>query len=275
MIIFVLVLLGLCFGSFVNALVWRLHQQSLPNSRQPKKVDLSIMHGRSVCPNCQHQLRALDLIPVLSWLGLRGRCRYCHRPISWQYPVVELATALLFVASYIWWPVDFKAMGIAQFVVWLIMLVGFMALVVYDLRWMLLPSRLIWPLGALALLQVVVLSINYHDVSYLLGGLWGVLCLGGLFYALYQFPGRQLIGGGDVRLGVVLGLLVGGPLRALLLLFLASLVGSAFSLPMLASGRKALSRKVPFGPFLIIATVLVYLFGAGLISWYKRQFLLL
>ncbi|MEO8785399.1 MAG: prepilin peptidase, partial [Candidatus Saccharimonadales bacterium] len=246
-----------------------------PKSQQPKKVDLSIMHGRSVCPSCQHQLATLDLVPVLSWLALRGRCRYCRQPISSQYPLVELVTVLLFVGSYLWWPLGFGAIGVFQLVVWLIMLVGFMALIIYDLRWMLLPSRLVWPLAALALLQTIVLTIHYNNLSYLLAGFWGLLCLAGLFFALFQFPKRQLIGGGDVRLAVVLGLLVGGPLRAILLLFLSSIIGTIFSLPLLASGRKALTRKVPFGPFLIIATIIVYLFGAGLIGWYKRQFLLL
>lgn len=275
MIIVLLIVLGLCFGSFTNALVWRVHEQAKPKAKQPKKVNLSIMNGRSVCPNCQHQLSALDLVPVLSWLALRGKCRYCRKPISWQYPLVELTTALLFVGSYIWWPNGFATAGLVQFIFWLVFLVGFMALVVYDLRWMLLPDRLVLPLIGLAIAQVVLLSVLQQSPGLLLEAFWGLLFLAGLFYALYQFPGRQLIGGGDVRLAVCLGLLVGGPLSAILLLFLSSIIGTLFSLPLLASGRKALSQKVPYGPFLIIATVIVYLFGASLISWYKRQFLLL
>ena len=275
MIVFMLVLLGLCFGSFTNALVWRFHEQAKPKAKQPKKVDLSIMHGRSVCPSCQHQLSALDLIPVISWLGLRGKCRYCRRAISAQYPLVELTTALLFVGSYIWWPYGFSNVGVFQFVIWLIMLVGFMALLIYDLRWMLLPNRIVFPLIVLAILQVIVLTVANSDATILLGAIWGVIFLAGLFYGLYAVSKGAWIGLGDVKLAIVLGLLVSGPLMAVLVLFLSSVIGIICSLPILAGGKKALTRKVPYGPFLIIATIIVYLFGASMITWYKRQFLLL
>src|SRR5580700_9634934 len=120
MIIVVLAVLGLCLGSFVNALVWRLHEQSNPkqktkNKKQKAKQlsanELSILRGRSMCPDCHHQLAAKDLVPVISWLDLRGKCRYCHRPISIQYPLVELATAGLFVFSYFFWPLAFNGVG--------------------------------------------------------------------------------------------------------------------------------------------------------------------
>src|SRR4051812_7602742 len=103
MIYAILVVLGLCFGSFVNALVWRIHEQAEQGSKKkPNKsyIDkLSIRKGRSMCPHCRHELKALDLLPVVSWLALRGKCRYCGKPISVQYPLVELLTACLFVTS--------------------------------------------------------------------------------------------------------------------------------------------------------------------------------
>jgi prepilin signal peptidase PulO-like enzyme (type II secretory pathway) len=106
MIIAVLVVLGLCFGSFANALVWRVHEQA--GQAAKKKPDkkylkqLSVAKGRSMCPNCKHELVAKDLIPVLSWLALGGKCRYCAKPISIQYPLVEVALASLFVVSYLY-----------------------------------------------------------------------------------------------------------------------------------------------------------------------------
>ncbi len=81
-----------------------------------------------MCPHCKHRLVAIDLVPVLSWLTLGGKCRYCHKSISVQYPLVELATALLFVASYIWWPVPVSGVQIAIFALWLVLLVGLLAL---------------------------------------------------------------------------------------------------------------------------------------------------
>jgi len=274
MIILVLVLLGLCFGSFTNALVWRIHEQSRTKSKKAKQ-ELSITKGRSMCPDCRHTLNALDLIPVISWVTLKGRCRYCRKPISWQYPLVELLTAGLFVFSYAFWPFGWQAMGIMQFAIWLVMLVGFMALAVYDLRWQLLPTRIILPLGWLALAEVVVLTAWHKDGLVALGAALGVLCLAGLFYAIYQVSDGTWIGGGDVRLAVVIGLLVGGPLKVVLVLFFASLLGILASLPTLIYKKGVLKVRIAFGPFLIVATVIVYLFGTSLIVWYKRQFLLL
>lgn len=266
------VILGLAFGSFVNALVWRVHEQS--KSKKPAK-DLSIMQGRSMCPACHHQLGALDLLPVVSWVMLKGKCRYCHKPISWQYPLVELFTAALFGFSYIFWPFGWSGLGIFQFVIWLSMLTGFMALAVYDIRWQILPNRIIYPLGALALVQAIVLAFGHKDWHVILGALLGVLCLGGLFYVLFQVSGGKWIGGGDVRLGFVLGLLVGGPSQAILLLFIASLLGTVASLPVLAAKKPDLKRRVAFGPFLLAAGVIVYLFGASMVNWYKTRLLLL
>lgn len=273
MIILVLVLLGLCFGSFTNALVWRIHEQAKTKNKA-KQAELSIMKGRSMCPGCRHTLGFWDLIPVLSWVGLKGKCRYCHKPIP-DTPLAELLTPVLFVLSYAFWPFGWSHLGIAQFVAWLAVLTGFVALMLYDMRWQILPTRIIRPLGVLAFAQVLVLTFAQHDWRVAAGAALGVLCLGGLFYGLFQISGGRWIGGGDVRLGVVIGLLVGGPSQAVLLLFIASLLGTLVSLPSLITKKPGLTKRVAFGPFLIVATVIVYLFGASMINWYKTRFLLL
>src|SRR4051812_3134403 len=101
MVYVILVFLGLCFGSFSEALTWRLHQQSLPKKkRAASDRELSMLHGRSMCPNCKHTLGFFDLVPLFSWLALKGRCRYCGQNIGWHSPVLELGMASLFVASY-------------------------------------------------------------------------------------------------------------------------------------------------------------------------------
>jgi prepilin signal peptidase PulO-like enzyme (type II secretory pathway) len=261
MIIVVLAVVGLCLGSFVNALVWRLHERKT-------------MQGRSMCPQCGHQLAAQDLVPVLSWLWLRGKCRYCGKPISPQYPVVELATALVFVASYIWWPLELTGAQTAIFVIWLAILAGLMALLVYDLRWYLLPNRLIYPLSGLALLMAVIRIAAAPDIQKeLLYTVLAVLVGGGIFYLLFQLSKGKWIGGGDVKLGWMLGLMVGTPARALLLIFIASVLGTAVSLPLLSSGKLKRTSVIPFGPFLIIAAIIVQLFGAGMLEWYRRTFI--
>jgi prepilin signal peptidase PulO-like enzyme (type II secretory pathway) len=278
MITLALLLLGLCFGSFVNAFVWRLHQQSKTGGKKSKatgeqrSAQYSILRGRSMCPHCRHGLAARDLVPVLSWLSLKGKCRYCGKPVSWQYPLVETFTATLFVLSYVFWPYGFEAAGMLQFAVWLIVLTGFVALIVYDLRWMLLPNRIVYPLIGLVLFQILVLSIvSGSGVAVIVEATWGLVFSGGIFYVLFQISQGRWIGGGDVKLGFLLGLLVGGPAKSLLMLFLASFLGTLVATPLLLSGKATRKTRIPFGPFLIIAAIIVQLFGPRLISWYYRS----
>jgi leader peptidase (prepilin peptidase)/N-methyltransferase len=279
-IVAILIVVGLCFGSFVNALVWRLHEQAAQKTKKGKKPgkkqleQLSIATGRSMCPKCRHELAASDLIPVLSWLALRGKCRYCHKPVSAQYPLVELATAGLFVASYIWWPVAFSGAQTAIFILWLALLTGFMALIVYDVRWMLLPDRIMYPLAVIAALMAVIAAAAAHRPAIAaLNTALAVIIGGGIFYVLFQVSKGKWIGGGDVKLGWLLGLTVATPARSLLFIFLGSLLGSLTSVPLLATGRMKRTSVIPFGPFLIIAAIIVQLFGHAILSWYQKTFL--
>ncbi len=277
MIIAALVVVGLCLGSFANALVWRLHEQEAELAKkQPSKTylkQLSVARGRSMCPHCKHELAAKDLMPLLSWLSLKGSCRYCGQPISPQYPLVELFTAALFVASYSWWPVAFNTIEVLEFVFWLVLLTGLVALFVYDLRWMLLPNRLVYPLMVIAgFLATIRILHDSQPLHALVNTALAVAVGGGLFYLLFQLSGGRWIGGGDVKLGWLLGLVAATPARSLLLIFIASVLGTLVSLPLLASNRLKRSSVVPFGPFLIIAAVAVQLFGAAILHWYALSF---
>ena len=280
MIIVVFALLGLVFGSFVNAFVWRLHEQELlrGKKKQPTKKQLdefSILKGRSMCPDCKHELSSKDLVPLFSWLLLRGKCRYCSKPISWQYPLVEVSTAALFAVSYAFWPQPFESgLQMVIFAIWLIFMVMFMALAVYDLRWFLLPDRVVFPLMALGALEAVLVAISTHDAASLLKAALGALVISGTFWTLFQVSAGKWIGGGDVKLAVVLGLLAGTPLKALLIVFVSSIIGTVCSLPILLKGKKAMKVQVPFGPFLLAATVVVVLFGSSIIDWYTERLLL-
>lgn len=278
MIIALIGLLGLVLGSFVNALVWRLHEQVLVSERSKKSrsqvaPELSILHGRSMCPNCHHQLAGKDLVPVLSWLWLRGRCRYCRTPISWQYPVVEASMAVLFVLAYAAWPLGFQGVGLFQFVAFLIGIVFFMALAMYDLRWFILPDRLVWPLVALVATEVVVVALTTQHIAALWQPIVGLAVIFGLFWGLFQVSKGAWIGGGDVKLALALGLLAGSGLHALLIIFFASLLGTFASIPLLLGGRHNLKVHIPFGPYLLAATYLVVLYGADIVNWYSKLFL--
>ena len=264
MVIAVLLVFGLALGSFVNALVWRLHEGR------------DWVNERSECIHCHHELAAKDLVPVLSWLWLRGRCRYCHRPISAQYPIVEAATAFLFVVSYLAWPEALTGAEVAVFGLWLALLVGLMALLVYDLRWMLLPNKLVFPLTGVATLQAIVRVLSSDNFAKAL--LWEVLAAaigGGIFYILFQVSNGRWIGGGDVKLGFLLGILVATPAKSLLVIFLASVLGTLVSLPLLLSKRLKGKGRIPFGPFLIAAAILTVLFGTDILHWYTHDILLL
>lgn len=276
MIIAILVVVGLCFGSFVNALVWRVHEQAAAARKKGGKDvrDLSIAKGRSMCTKCGHTLAAKDLIPVLSWLALRGKCRYCGKPVSVQYPLVELLTAALFVALYIWWPVPFTDVQKLLFVLWLALATGFMALIVYDFRWMILPDRILYPLSGLAGLIAIITAVAADKPAIaILNTVLAVAVGGGIFYVLFQLSKGKWIGGGDVKLGWMLGLVAGTPARSGLVIFAAALLGSLASVPLLLAKRMQRTSLIPFGPFLIIAAILVQLFGHAVLAWYQRTFL--
>ena len=207
MVYIFITLLGLALGSFVNALVWRLHEQSKKKSRF-NKADLSILTGRSMCPQCGHQLHAVDLIPVLSWLSLFGKCRYCIKSISWQYPLVELVFTLLLLISYHLWPYDAGSrLFFLQFGVWTLLLMIMMALAVYDQKWMILPTKLVRLAMALSVLLTCLIIADEGDYSVLISSLIGSVVLGALFWLIYQISDGKWIGGGDVRLGFAMGLL--------------------------------------------------------------------
>jgi len=258
MIPVVLVLLGLCFGSFINALVWRLHEKR------------NWVSERSECTHCHHVLAAADLIPVVSWLLLRGKCRYCRKPIS-DTPLTELAVPALFLLSYYAWPYAFQGRGLFIFVLWLVFIVGFVTLAIYDVRWFLLPDKIIFPFIGLALLQVLGEWI-FFDGSWrsAMGSVLGAVIISGLFWLLYEVSRGKWIGFGDVKLGVILGLLAGGVAHAFLLLFVASFIGMLVSLPLVLMGKANRKSHLPFGPLLIAGMVVVQLFGSSLIASYMR-----
>lgn len=276
MIIAAIAVLGLCLGSFVNALIWRLHEQSKPKKKRvASDRELSISKGRSMCPHCQHTLAWYDLVPLISWLSVAGKCRYCRKPISVQYPLVELVTAGLFVLSFVYWPLKLQGLETGVFGLWLVVLTGLMALLVYDAHWYLLPNRIVYPLTALAGAMALLRLLDANHV--LVAGLnlaAAVAVGGGIFYGLYQISGGKWIGGGDVKLGWLLGLIVATPSGSFLFIFIAALLGTAASIPLLVSKRLKANSVIPFGPFLIVATIIVQLFGVSILLWYRKTFLL-
>jgi prepilin signal peptidase PulO-like enzyme (type II secretory pathway) len=275
-------ILGLCIGSFMCATVWRLHEQSrlsskknLSNTDKSYAAALSISKGRSMCSNCKHPLAAKDLVPLLSWLWLRGKCRYCKKPIGRLEPLTEASTSFLFVVSYLCWPLAWSGQGIFDFVIWLVLLAGFVALSIYDFKWYLLPDKIVLPLTVLTTLKIAVDVIVFNaSLESVLSALWGALIIGGMFYALFAVSGGRWIGGGDVKIAVMLGLLAGSPLKALFVIFISSVLGMIVSVPLLALKKATRSSHIPFGPFLLASTAIVVLFGDKIVHVYQVLFVI-
>lgn len=251
-------LLGVCLGSFVNALVWRLHEKR------------DFVRERSECVHCHHRLAWYDLIPIVSWISLGGKCRYCKKPISAQYPIVEALTTVLFIVSYIVWPFGWEIAAIALFGLWLVMLVMVVALTVYDLRWMLLPDKLTFPLIGISVVAGLLLSMGVeHQTAFqtLTFLATGVASLAGVYYVLYIVSKGAWVGFGDIKLTLAMGL-AGGWKVGLMTLMLANIIGLLVVLPGLLSGKLTRTSKVPFGPFLIAGFIIAYLGAKPIMDWY-------
>jgi prepilin signal peptidase PulO-like enzyme (type II secretory pathway) len=258
--------LGAAMGSFIDALTWRLHTKR------------NFVSDRSECEHCHHKLSVLDLVPILSWVMLGGRCRYCRKPISPLVPLVEVTMAVLFVVSCLYWPLGFAQwQAVALFGLWLVYLVFLGALFVYDLRWMLLPDVLVYPLiglgfidAALRLSLVPGATVSDYAAHVVLG----VLAMAGIYWLLYTISKGRWVGFGDVKLAIFMGLVLGWQ-KTLLVLMLANVIGLLVVVPGLVGKKLTPKSHVPFGPFMIAAFVIVGLFGDRIIEWYLHTFILL
>lgn len=253
------ILLGLSMGSFVNAWVWRLRENR------------NWWSERSECTSCHHVLAWYDLVPVMSWLSLKGKCRYCDKKISRQYPIVELIVAGLFVASYLLWPLPLDSvLAWAYFGLFLFAIVIAVALTLYDLKWYELPDALTATLAVSGLIMIIIRECGSGQCQDGLPGVQMVLALlpiAGLYGLLHAMSRGAWVGMGDVKLGIGLGLMLGWQ-QAILAVFLANLIGMLFVLPGLIAGKVRPKSNIPFGPFLLAGWFVAMLFGNALIRWY-------
>jgi prepilin signal peptidase PulO-like enzyme (type II secretory pathway) len=278
-----LVLFGLALGSFAGASVWRLRARQLAADKNAgedydrkeytklkKLLNKKVHSDRSQCLHCGYELRWYDLLPLVSWISLRGKCRSCRRPIGYFEPSIELGVATFFVLSYAFWPGDLNsAMAIAQFGIWLVSGVVMAMLFAYDLKWFLLPDRLTLGLAVLGVATTILTAVQAPSaLTAVLSALGAVLVLSGLYAALYVVSKGRWVGFGDVKLGVGLGLLLGDWQLALLALFLANFIGCLIVIPLLAFKKIQRNSRVPFGPMLIAGTVIAWLIGFPILDWY-------
>jgi len=252
MITALIFIIGMVFGSFVNAFVWRL------------KRNKDWVRERSICTHCKHKLAPKDLVPVVSWLMLGGKCRYCKKAID-DSPLTEVLVAIVFAVSYAFWPYGFDGEGWTRLAIWLLAVVLLAAMFLYDLKWMVLPDKLTYSLFGLAFVQTVVVFVM-HDFDYevLRLSLIAMVVGGALFHLLYLGSKGKYIGGGDVKLGYAYGLLLLDPILPWLVLTVASIAGSFIAAYLLLTKRAKMGTKLPFGPMLIGGVVVVMIWGPRL-----------
>ena len=275
----VLVLFGLMFGSFAGASVWRLRARQLVEDKADgEKVDskeykkllpltkAKVRDDRSRCLNCNHTLAWYDLLPLVSWLSLGGKCRYCRTKIGWFEPIMEISVAAFFVISYALWPVSLDTLtAVVAFGLWLIAGVLLTILFVYDLKWYLLPNTVVFPLvGVGAVMSALVIFTAPNVGQELLSVAGAVMILSGLYYILHKVSGGQWVGFGDVKLGLALALILADWQLAFIALFGANLLGCLIVIPGMLSGKLTRTTRVPFGPLLIAGALLAMLCGPWL-----------
>lgn len=253
-------LVGICIGSFLNVVIFRTHEKR------------SFVRGRSRCPVCQSKLKASELIPIVSFLLLGGRCRSCASKISLQYPLVEFVTGLLFFLFYLRYAQHFALPDYVTPANWWISMVRdlvfvctLMVVFIYDLKYVQILDRFTMPAIIVALAFNLVLG--YEPQAMLYGG--GVL---GLFFLVQFVVSRGTwVGGGDVRMGALMGVMLG--LRdGLIALFIAYALGAIFGLILLGTRRADWKTQLPFGTFLAVGTLTVLLVGKPLLYWYLGLF---
>jgi prepilin signal peptidase PulO-like enzyme (type II secretory pathway) len=278
-----LILIGACLGSFAGATVWRLRARQLAYDKKHKEpVDAAefkqlekltkrkLSKDRSQCLHCGYTLKWYDLVPIVSWLALKGKCRNCHKSIGYFELLIELGVAAFFVISYAFWPFELAtALDIARFIIWLIAGVILAMLVAYDTKWYLLPDKLTVLLAGLGAVTVVIAAIqSTTPIATILSAVGAVAILSGLYFALYLVSKGRWVGFGDVKLGIGLALLLGDWSLALIALFLANFVGCLIVLPFMIAGKLKRNSRVPFGPLLIIGMILSFFIGPALVELY-------
>ena len=239
-------LLGFVVGSFLNVVIDRVPQKQ------------SLLNPPSHCPHCQQSLKFYDLIPVISYLILRARCRYCEEKIPVRILLVELATGLLFLFAWLKFGPGWYAVVISVYIAFLI------CITVIDIEHQIIPNLLVYPAIGLSILMVPLFHLN-DWTGYLLGGVIGF----GVLYLIGNLaPGAM--GLGDVKLAVFLGLMTGYP-GVVVAFFLAFVMGGLIAGILLAFKKIARKDPIAFGPFLALGGYLALIYGDMITAWWIRM----
>lgn len=262
---FVIFVFGLSIGSFLNSIIYRL--KTAPHQLLFKSGG---GFSRSYCPHCKHNLGWQDLIPILSFLILKGKCRYCQKPISLQYPLVELATGILFLLIVFYFSSDFL------FSIFCLLISCFLIIIfVYDLKYYIIPDKVIYPVILVSGIWYFVSGIflNLYTKYEILNAAYSAVGAASFFLIIVLVSRGRWMGIGDIKLAFFMGLFLSFP-GILIALFSSFLVGAVLGLWLVAFGKKTMKSEVPFGPFLVTGTFIALFFSQPLINWYWNLFLI-
>jgi len=240
---FLIFILGLIIGSFLNVVIYRL-----PEGK-------SIVYPPSHCPDCGHKLSPLELIPVFSYIFLRGKCKSCRTDISIRYPIIELLTGIIFIINYIY------ISDLISLTAGLIFSSLLVVLTMIDFDHQILPDKL--TLGGL--IVGFIFSFFRSDIT-VIYSLIGVLAAGGLLF-LIAYLSKGGMGGGDIKMMAMVGSFT-GPIIAVSSIFLGAVIALIAHLPGLVSGKTGMKTKLPFGPFLALASLIFWFWSDKIFKWY-------
>ncbi len=244
---------GMLIGSFINCFAWRLHQEET-------------IFGRSYCPKCLSKIKWYDNIPLLSFLILKGKCRSCSQKISWQYPLVELITGLLFYLSFSFFGPS-PIFLIQSFIIIFVLVLVF----IFDFRWYLIPvSVLLWSALILAILGAL---SHWFILGYYLFSLVVTVAIAIVFFgAQYLLTKGRGLGEGDIWLGAFLGVAFANVLEISVAILSAYFIGAIVGIGLLVTGNKKWGSKLPLGVFLSIGGLIALFWGQEIASWYLSLF---
>lgn len=268
-------IIGLCVGSFLNVLIYReaVGEQSTISKRQKAKGKKPPIYkwlppwilGRSYCDHCKKQLTWYDNIPLLSYTVLAGRCRFCHKKISWQYPLVELLTGIEFVWIYFLIKSNLDLFsrfeGFYSFfslILWIGIGACLLAILVADFKYQIIPDGAII-IGIIVTILKIFIDYRYTgmiDFSVFVSSFLAAL----FFITLIIFTQGKGMGWGDVKLGLLMGLILGWP-KIILAIMTAFLTGAFAGVILIMVKKKGLKSKIAFGPFLILGTLISLFYG--------------
>ncbi len=288
--ILILFIFGLFLGSFLNVIA-----ECLMSGK-------SFIKRRSCCLNCGHPLSVLDLIPIVSFVMLGRKCRYCRKNISWQYPLSELATGILFgLAVFFLPPLSLNVLSIIPWIYTLFIISILEIIFLIDLKYGLILDKVVFPAVVIILAFYLFMAgsqawMMYQSLTADTGGLGayllqtdflrnriifsliplgfnllGSLGLAILFLVVIFLTKGRGMGGGDVRLVFLVGLITGWP-SMVVALFLSFLTGAIVSVMLILIGKKHFGQTVPFGPFLVTSTLVTMFWGQQLLEWYLKLF---